>query len=71
MEMKALFLGFIMLLMIPTVSHAYYGRYRNYDYYYSVPYVYPYVYYRPYYRHYSPYYYPYRYYRPYGYWYGH
>jgi hypothetical protein len=67
---KSLLLGLALMFLIPSVSQAYYGRHRYYDYYSSVPYVYPYVYYRPYYRYYSPYPYPYRYYRPYGYGYG-
>jgi len=72
---KALLLGVVMMLLVPTVSHAYPWRghyhhyYRPYVY---APYVYsPFPYYYapyPYYYGYRPYYYGY--YRPYRYWWG-
>ncbi|HEY1266294.1 MAG TPA: hypothetical protein VGH16_03495 [Candidatus Binatia bacterium] len=69
---KALLLGVVMMLLVPTVSHAYPWRghyyYRPYVY---APYVYsPFPYYAsyPYHYGYRPYYYGY--YRPYRYWWG-
>ena len=72
--LKGSLLGVAMMLLLPSVSNAWYPYYAPYAYapYVYAPYVYapyPYVYYRPYVRYYRPYPYVYRY-RPYGFYWG-